>query len=75
VFHVRGMTCALCVRTIENALRRFQGVKSVKADLKSGYVVVISEKDLNTQNVIKAIVQSGKPLHSFEVTLLNTLEK
>jgi copper chaperone CopZ len=37
---VRGMTCALCTRGVEESIRALEGVSSVSADLSTGLVRV-----------------------------------
>jgi mercuric ion binding protein len=72
VFQVKGMTCPLCVWVVQGAVRRIKGVSGVKADLRSGRVVVTTTQPLTAEKVSKAIRGSGGPFHKFEANLLGS---
>lgn len=57
---VSGMTCAMCVKTIEMALSELEGVKTAKANLNSETVFVdFDESKVGLNQVIKAIEDVG----------------
>ncbi len=58
---VRGMTCPLCTRGVEESIRTLDGVGSVTADLTSGLVRVeaLEGKSLVIQQVKERILRAG----------------
>ncbi|MCO6040675.1 heavy metal translocating P-type ATPase [Thermococcus alcaliphilus] len=57
---VNGMTCAMCVKTIEMALAELEGVKAAKANLNSETVFVdFDESKVSLNQIIKAIEDVG----------------
>ena len=58
-FYIEGMTCAVCVQTIEKAIGKLQGVKSVKVSLISKTMVVEYEGLLTAQQIISATNKLG----------------
>ena len=61
VVPVRGMTCALCTRGVEESIRRLRGVGTAKADLESGRVRVTVGKEhpLDLVEVKKSVSEAG----------------
>jgi len=58
-FFVQGMTCASCVRNVENALKKMPGVKYVSVNLATEQAYLISEKDVSFQEIKKTVEESG----------------
>ena len=58
---VEGMTCPLCVRGVEESIRRLPGVRSVAAELKTGEVRIEAEagRSLDLQKIRAQIVRAG----------------
>lgn len=57
---VNGMTCAMCVKTIEMALAELEGVKEAKANLNSETVFVdFDESKVSINQIIRAIEDVG----------------
>jgi len=59
VLQIEGMTCAHCVQHVEEALKTVQGVKSVKANLKTKTAVVEHESGVNPAALKAAVEESG----------------
>lgn len=58
-FRVRGMTCALCARAIEKALRRVEGVEEVAVDRDAERVRVVADSALPAEVLEAAIEGAG----------------
>lgn len=58
-FSVQGMTCASCVRNVENTLKKMPGVKYVSVNLATEQAYLISEKEISFQEIKKAVEESG----------------
>jgi len=57
---VNGMTCAMCVKTIEMALAELDGVRTAKANLNSETVFVdFDESKVSLNQIIRAIEEVG----------------
>ncbi len=57
---VNGMTCAMCVKTIEAALRDLEGVKDATVNLGAETVLVkFDESEVGLNQIIKAIEDVG----------------
>lgn len=57
---VNGMTCAMCVKTIEAALRDLEGVKDATVNLGAETVLVkFDESEVSLNQIIKAIEDVG----------------
>ncbi|WP_297070489.1 heavy metal translocating P-type ATPase [Thermococcus sp.] len=57
---VTGMTCAMCVKTIENALKELPGVKDARANLNSESVYIsFDESRVGLKDIIAAIEDVG----------------
>ncbi|XP_064458181.1 copper-transporting ATPase 2-like isoform X2 [Ornithodoros turicata] len=57
LFGIRGMTCDSCVKTIENALSRENGIEGVKVSLKDGTAAVVFVASLLTTKQIEAFIE------------------
>lgn len=58
-FTVKGMTCAHCVASVTEEVRRIPGVSEVDVDLASGAVTVSSDGPLDATAVRAAIEEAG----------------
>lgn len=59
-FYVRDMMCRQCEKTLEHAVGKIAGVKSVKADYGKGLLTVTYESDICESNQIEqAVTASG----------------
>ncbi|GEQ98469.1 hypothetical protein JCM17844_21060 [Iodidimonas gelatinilytica] len=45
VLHIDGITCPFCVATSEKALKKIDGVKSVKSSLRDGTITVCADDE------------------------------
>ena len=59
VFRVEGMTCRLCAKAIDKALREVEGVRSVQVDREADEVAVVAEGDLALDRLEQAIEAAG----------------
>lgn len=60
VLDVRGMTCSSCVRHVEGALRRLDGVAEVEVKLRDGKVRVEHDPARATiEQMVAAIDEAG----------------
>lgn len=59
VFRVEGMTCGLCAKAIDKALREVEGVRSVQVDREREEVAVVVEGDLAWERLEQAIEGAG----------------
>jgi len=57
---IRGMTCASCVRTVENALKSVEGVEDVRVNLATETaVVVLDPEKVRPETLKKAVEEMG----------------
>ncbi len=56
---VKGMTCASCVKAVENALSRLEGVHEVNVNFASEKATLKIDRDLPLESLIKAIKDEG----------------
>ena len=58
---ISGMSCASCVTTVENALRKIPEVKSASVNLatEKAHVEIKHGEQLQTEAIIKAVVNAG----------------
>ncbi|MCU1456172.1 MAG: copper chaperone [Actinomycetia bacterium] len=61
-YAVHGMTCAHCVSSVSDEIRRIEGVTGVDVDLGSGVVHVVSVGPLGAEAVRKAVEEAGYEL-------------
>jgi copper chaperone CopZ len=60
---VEGMTCSSCAKSVERSVKKVNGIIEVKADYKSGTCKIKAKKDVNMEEVFKAIEKAGfKPV-------------
>jgi mercuric transport protein len=58
--NITGMTCESCVNTVEKALKKVDGVKEVKVDLKNNMATVtLASAKTSTSGLIKAVSDAG----------------
>ncbi|MBR2970307.1 MAG: heavy-metal-associated domain-containing protein [Clostridia bacterium] len=57
--HVEGMHCGHCAASVEEAIKALDGVRSVKADPKSGIVNIVSAKAIDEAAVAQAVKNAG----------------
>lgn len=58
-FYVEGMTCSGCERTLETAVSRLTGVRTVHADHQSGRLTVCYDTPCTENMIIQAVEQAG----------------
>ena len=56
---VAGMTCQHCVMSVTEEVGELDGVRAVEADLASGAVTVLSERELDPQEIAAAVGGAG----------------
>ena len=59
VIDVDGMMCNNCVKHVEEACLKLNGVKKAKADLKNKNVTITYKGEIEKQEVVKAIIDAG----------------
>jgi hypothetical protein len=59
ILKIPDMTCQHCVRTINRALQKIEGIKSVDINLKTKIVKLMSETVISQDEVIEAIKKEG----------------
>jgi len=60
VFHVEGMTCVLCAKAIEKALRDVEGVRGVSIDRELERVTIVADPTLSTDRLEQTIQSAGR---------------
>lgn len=58
-FSVQGMTCATCVKNVERALKKLDGVKYVSVNLATEKAIVISQEAIPMKEIKKAVADVG----------------
>ncbi len=58
-FSVTGMTCITCANTVENSLKKIDGVKFASVNLATESAFLISEKDISLEKIKKAVEEVG----------------
>jgi copper chaperone CopZ len=66
VFRVEGMTCALCSKAIDKAVRSVEGVRSVEIDREAEKVTVVADAAVAPDRLETAIEAAG----AFEAELV-----
>jgi copper chaperone CopZ len=56
---IRGMSCANCVRHVEEALRKVPGVMDVKVDLPGGTAHVTHAPNADVDAMVTAVDDAG----------------
>ena len=59
VLDVQGMTCSLCVISVNQALRETEGVIKAKSSLKTRQTEVIVPEGFSTDTLLKAVAKTG----------------
>ncbi len=59
VIDVKGMTCPLCVTSVNQVLRKTDGVIKAKASLKTKQAEVIVPEGYNVDQLLKSIDKTG----------------
>jgi copper chaperone len=62
VYHVPGISCGHCTRTIERELQELAGVKNVKAEIDSKRVTVSYEAPANEHKITELLNEIGYPI-------------
>lgn len=63
-FHVEGMVCSGCERTVCRALRKLPGVKDARADYKSGKLEMAFSAPCTQEKIEEAVRQAGYEITS-----------
>ena len=58
-FSVQGMVCAMCVKNVENAIKKLNGVKYVSVNLATQRAFVIANDNISFEDIKKAIEKAG----------------
>lgn len=62
---VNGMHCNSCVLAVQNSLEEVNGIKSAKADLESGNVIIdLDTSEVTINDVKEAVEEVGFELDS-----------
>lgn len=56
---INGMSCASCVSTVENALRKIPAVESASVNLATERAHIELSKDLSHEAIVKVVVDAG----------------
>ncbi|POZ92913.1 heavy metal translocating P-type ATPase [Petrotoga halophila] len=73
-FSVQGMTCATCVKNVERALKKLDGVKYVSVNLATEKAVLISQEAIPMNKIKKAVSDVGYKV-SEEIPTEDLIEK
>lgn len=57
--HVEGMTCMMCVKHVENALKAVPGVEGAKVSLSEKRAAVLHSEEAAVDALIAAVKQAG----------------
>ncbi len=66
---VKGMTCAACVRAVENALSRLDGVQSVSVNFASEKASLETAGKIPLEEIIKTIKEEGYDVATARVSI------
>jgi len=58
-FSVQGMVCAMCVKNVENAIKKLDGIKYVSVNLATQRAFVIANDNISFEDIKKAIANAG----------------
>jgi copper chaperone len=58
-YHVSGMHCQHCIRSVTEEVSSISGVTDVKIDLHSGQLVVISDAEIPFESIEAAVDEAG----------------
>jgi copper chaperone len=56
---VRGMSCEHCAQAVTDELSALSGVRWVDVALSSGFVTVMSDRELNGMEITRAVDEAG----------------
>ena len=59
VLDIEGMTCASCVRRVEKALGKTEGVESANVNYATNQATVVHSGHVDTTALTKAVVDAG----------------
>tara|TARA_Y100000814_G_scaffold246283_1_gene191665 strand:- start:161 stop:871 length:711 start_codon:yes stop_codon:yes gene_type:complete len=65
-YHIEGMTCDGCVETVEKSLIKFEDIDHVKVSLEKNEVSIISNRNLDIDNLQNLLPQKYTVNQSFE---------
>ncbi|MFQ5515430.1 MAG: heavy-metal-associated domain-containing protein [Myxococcota bacterium] len=60
VFHIEGMTCALCGKAISKALHEVEGVQEIEIDQRTDRVRVVVAPEVTAEMLERAIESAGR---------------
>lgn len=64
---VSGMTCSKCAASVENALKKVEGVKAADVNLaENSAVITVDAAQVKTANLIAAVDKAGGDRHAFK---------
>ncbi len=58
-FSVQGMVCAMCVKNVENTVKKLNGVKYISVNLATQKAFVIANNNISFEDIKKAIEKAG----------------
>lgn len=59
-FKIEGMTCAACVRAVERAVNKVDGIDEVSVNLATEKMIVkYDEEKLSESDIVETVVKSG----------------
>lgn len=59
-FKIEGMTCAACVRAVERAVKKLDGIDEANVNLATEKMVVkYDEEKLSESKIVETVVKSG----------------
>ena len=56
---VTGMTCEHCVMSVTEEVGEIEGVRSVDVQLETGAVTVLSDRELDRDEIAAAVTEAG----------------
>lgn len=59
-FKIVNLDCPACIKLSTSALKSLSGVQDVKIDLKTGDTQVVSENELNWEDIKSSLAQVDK---------------
>ena len=59
ILNIKGMMCEGCENRIKNVVKNIDGVEEVKADHKTGKVIITLNKDIEKVTISEAIEDIG----------------
>lgn len=74
ILAVEGMTCGSCVRHVDAALRRLDGIAAVEVRLKDGRVHVDHDERASDPAMIEALGEAGYRARLYDAAARATME-